>query len=142
MLLFLSRLCSNPKNLHNTLHLMEPLACVKHEGFSWKSDRTKVLKRESISLLCDELPGPKLRMKMILLFVGAGFHLRTIPELWKTQKERNNLKYRSTQSSATVCSSWLGIGFGFIYLIMEWVSYINAQEGVLRTSLCLNWWQL
>lgn len=46
-----------------------------------------MLKRESISLLSDELPGVKLRMKMVVLFVGAGLQLRIIPELGKTQRK-------------------------------------------------------
>lgn len=49
VLFFWSRLQSNLKNLRNTFHLVEPQAYVKHEDSSWKSDRAKVLKRESIT---------------------------------------------------------------------------------------------
>lgn len=62
------------------------------------------------------------------LFIGAIPQLWIIPEVWKTQKERNHLERRSTQPSATIYSSCWRIGPEFIFLVAEWGSNARALK--------------
>lgn len=114
------------------LHLVEPQACVSHDDSSCRSERTKVPKREYFvecwMMSWQELPRVKLRMKGMSFFVGADLQLWIIPEVWKIQKESNNLKCRSAQPSTTIYFLWLRKAPEIVAIIPQWGSNARAVK--------------